>query len=82
MASITIKDIPHDVHVRLVAKAKQNGRSLNSEVIQCLRQAAYDTPRDIEKQLADLEEHHRRQRELGFWTTAEEVQAYKVEGRK
>ena len=36
MASITIKDIPEELHRRLKAQAKANRRSLNAEVIACL----------------------------------------------
>jgi plasmid stability protein len=82
MASITIKNIPDDIHQRLVAKAKNNGRSLNQEVILSLRQAACEAPRNVEEQLLEVREHHRQLQTAGVWITPEEVQAAKIAGRK
>lgn len=39
MASITLKDIPADLHARLKAEAAASGRSLNREVLVLLRAA-------------------------------------------
>ena len=39
MASITIKDIPRELHEKIKRRAKANRRSLNSEVIECLSRA-------------------------------------------
>ena len=39
MASITLKDIPADLHARLKAEAAASGRSLNREVLVLLRTA-------------------------------------------
>ena len=36
MATITLKNVPDDLHRRLKARAAQNGRSLNREAIRCL----------------------------------------------
>ncbi len=36
MATLTLKDLPIDLHRKLKARAEQNGRSLNREVIECL----------------------------------------------
>ena len=36
MASITIKDIPSEVHEKLIERAMLNRRSLNAEIIECL----------------------------------------------
>ncbi|HXR97543.1 MAG TPA: hypothetical protein VN709_06830 [Terriglobales bacterium] len=82
MASITIKNIPDDIHQRLVAKAKNNGRSLNQEIILSLRQAACEAPRNINQEVAEVRAFHQHLRGSGFETTPEQVQAYKIEGRK
>ena len=37
MASLTLKDVPEDLHESLKAEALAHGRSLNKEVIQRLR---------------------------------------------
>ena len=37
MATITIKDLPDSLHLELKEQAKENDRSLNGEVISCLR---------------------------------------------
>ena len=37
MASLTLKDVPEDLHESLKAEAAAHGRSLNKEVIQRLR---------------------------------------------
>ena len=37
MASLTLKDVPEDLHEALKAEAAAHGRSLNKEVIQRLR---------------------------------------------
>jgi plasmid stability protein len=36
MATLTVKDLPTELHRRLKARAERNGRSLNREVIECL----------------------------------------------
>jgi plasmid stability protein len=37
--TLTIKNLPGTVHRRLAARAAEHGRSLNSEVIACLKAA-------------------------------------------
>jgi plasmid stability protein len=41
MPSLTLKDLPLDVHRRLKARAARNRRSLNREAIECLRAATH-----------------------------------------
>lgn len=36
MATITLKNIPDDLHVRLKTSAQSHHRSINSEIINCL----------------------------------------------
>ena len=40
MPTLTIKHVPEALHRRLKERAKRNRRSLNSEVIVCLEEAA------------------------------------------
>ena len=50
MATITLHDVPEDVLSRLEQRAQARGRSLNSEVLDCLqRQAA--GPADVDNWL-------------------------------
>lgn len=53
MASITIKNLPDPLYKKLKARAKQNSRSVNGEIIQMLKKELALEPRDVEKILAD-----------------------------
>lgn len=49
MSILTIRSVPDELHERLKSSALRNGRSLNSEVIECLRVGlAARRPRDVE----------------------------------
>jgi len=79
MAAITLKGIPTTVHRRLKARAAQNKRSLNQEVIAVLEEAVAPSRRvDVE---AMIEETRRFRESLKFTTTPEEIDAFKREGR-
>jgi plasmid stability protein len=78
MPSITIKDIPPDLHRHLRVRAKRHGRSLNREIIACLRQVAGAEPVDAQAVLAEARALRRLVR--GRVTDAE-VSAAKREGR-
>lgn len=48
MSILTIRSVPDELHERLKASAVEHGRSLNSEVIECLRVGlAARRPRDV-----------------------------------
>lgn len=40
MSTVTLKDVPERLHRRLKARARENRRSLNSEIISRLEEAA------------------------------------------
>lgn len=46
MPNLTIKGLPDALYLRLKARAGENRRSLNSEVITCLEQAVAAEPAD------------------------------------
>lgn len=46
MATITLKNVPEDVHSALKQRALRHKRSLNQEVIHCLDMALGRSPRD------------------------------------
>lgn len=49
MSILTIRSVPDELHERLKASAVEHGRSLNAEVIECLRVGlAARRPRDVE----------------------------------
>lgn len=48
MAAITVKSLPEALHRRLKQRATDHGRSLNSEIIACLKAA-------LEPQVVDVE---------------------------
>lgn len=54
MASLTLKDLPPDLHQRLKERAARNRRSLNSEAILCLEQALAASPTDPDAYLTRI----------------------------
>ena len=64
MATLTLKNLPEDLHRRLKARAALNQRSLNREVIECLRNAtgARDLRRKVTGRLTDRELHRLKER--------------------
>lgn len=55
MASITIRNLPDEILGTLEARAREHGRSLNGEVICCLRTAVGISRRDVEKTMAAVD---------------------------
>lgn len=83
MATITIKGLPEELHRQLKEHAKENGRSLNQEIVRLLRMSATLVPRqDIEAETARVRELRRQQRADGFSTTPEEIERFIREGRE
>lgn len=52
MATVTVKNIPAELHRRLKGRAARHRRSLNSEIIECLREASAPARIDPEALLA------------------------------
>lgn len=48
MSTLTLKNVPSELHRRLKEQADRHRRSLNSEALACLEQAAYSTRADVE----------------------------------
>lgn len=78
MASITIKNVPADLHSRLKAQAARHHRSLNGEIIACLEREVESPPRDPDEILQRLA---RLRKEAGVYVTGEQVQEYRDGGR-
>jgi plasmid stability protein len=54
MATVTLKNVPEDVHLALKQRAKRNKRSLNQEAIFCLDLALGRDVRDPQAILAGI----------------------------
>jgi antitoxin FitA len=57
MATITLKNVPDNVHIALKAQAKRHKRSLNQEALFCLDQAlgrGSKEPQTLLKEIRDL----------------------------
>ena len=79
MATLTIKNIPDELHEQLKQRAAQHRRSLNSEVIVCLEQVLGRAPLDPTAFLARV--RARRQTMSRVYVTDEDLRAAKNEGR-
>jgi plasmid stability protein len=78
MATLTLKDLPVDLHRKLKARAEQNGRSLNREVIECL-EASFRAERiDVD---ARIEEARAIRQSLTHRLTDREITRLKRQGR-
>jgi len=54
MPTLTLKNIPPDLHARLKASAERNRRSLNSEILARLESGGGQVPADREAYSRDL----------------------------
>ena len=60
MPTITLKNVPDDLHQRLKASAERNRRSMNSEALVCLERALTPhTQRRADEAIAEAEEVNR-----------------------
>ncbi len=78
MPSLTIRDLPPDVHAALARRARSHGRSLNKEVLAILGREASSTVVDPEAFLRETGELRRR---LGV-RPVEDLDALLREARK
>lgn len=79
MPILTIRSVPDDLHDQLKARASANRRSLNSEVIECLRLAlATRGPRDVNGYLSRARTMRERS---AVYVTDEQIDRARREGR-
>ena len=79
MKTITIKNIPLDLHSTLKSRAKIHGRSLNNEVIMTLEGSIHSTPVDA----SAIGVHARAVREAtGVYLAQRDLDSLKDEGRR
>ena len=62
MPTLTLKDVPDDLHARLRARAERHHRSLNREAIACLESAVLAEPVNVDALLARARRARRRVR--------------------
>lgn len=77
MATLTLKNVPKDLHERLRQQARSHRRSLNREVIDLLATAVGDrpvTPEELRSFVAEQEAE-------GIWVNEEDVRRFITEGR-
>jgi plasmid stability protein len=78
MTTITLKNIPDDLHQRLKESATRHHRSLNREIIARLESQLMPPAQDAESKLAELRLLRQRQ---PVYAVPEEIDALKREGR-
>ena len=78
MATITLKDIPEQLHEDLRLRAETHGRSLNKEIIASLEEVTQSHRIQIPEYLSTVE---RLQGRIGFEVSHEEVQDIIDSGR-
>ena len=82
MAILTIRNVPDDLYDRLKARAAEQRRSVNGEVIECLRIAlSARGPRDTEELLARARMQRQRLESRGGSLTLSAMTEARREGR-
>lgn len=79
MATITIKDIPPEVHRALKSRARAHGRSLNREVITVLDTVIRGSP--IDAAAVGLRAREIRET-MGVYLTEKDLRRFKTAGRR
>ena len=79
MPTITLKDIPRDLHRTLKARAEAHHRSLNKEVIATLQAAASGT-KEVDPGALELDARNARS-QFKRIITAKEISSWKKQGR-
>ena len=83
MPTLTLKNVPDDLHRRLKAVATQNHRSLNREAIRRLEASLNVTdPPAVDEAWEQVTALRKEMAAEGVWVTAEQVLASIDEGRR
>lgn len=78
MATITLKDIPDELHQKLRRKAEVHGRSLNKEIIASLEQAVSSKRVELPDYLSRVKRVHD---QIDFKVTTKSIQKAIESGR-
>jgi plasmid stability protein len=81
MPTITLKNVPDELHRRLKERAERHHRSLNREAIRCLEEAVADERIEEQALLARIRANRARMVERGVWLTEESLLEATEEGR-
>jgi plasmid stability protein len=79
VATITLKNVPRPVHIEIKKRAERNHRSINKEIITCLETILGLRADEVDELFSKIEKV---QRGLKFVLSDQEIQAFKIEGRK
>jgi len=79
MKTITIKNVPPEVHRQLKSQARAHGRSLNREIITTLERMVHSSPVNA----AAIGRRAREIREtMGIYLTEKDLHCFKTAGRR
>ena len=78
MATITLKDIPDDLHQKLRRRAEVHGRSLNKEIIASLEQVTSPKRMELPEYLSRVKRLHN---QIDFKVTTHSIQKAIEAGR-
>lgn len=91
MPTITLRNVPEELHRRLKERAERHHRSLNREAIRCLEEAVGGEPAptasteppsvDPEAFLAEVRRHREALVKRGVWLTEESLREAIDQGR-
>ncbi|MEK6373379.1 MAG: Arc family DNA-binding protein [Acidobacteriota bacterium] len=82
MSSVTLRDVPPELHKELKESAERNRRSLNAEILWRLENSVGPIRRVSVEEIKQKAERFREHlRAKGFTTTDEEITRFKREGR-
>lgn len=81
MTTITLKNVPDELHSRLKARAEANHRSLNREAIRCLELMLGGEESTHEELLNHILRFRGKLEENGAWATPSSIAAAIEEGR-
>lgn len=79
MATITVKNIPDDIYEKFKENAKENHRSVNSEIILLMKMSVMRRRVDVN---AVLEGARQIRDSISYYITDEELTKFKNEGRE
>ncbi len=81
MPTITLKNVPPNLHRKLKDQATHNFRSLNSEILACLTQSLESGSGDVEQVIADARSARTALAAQGVWVTDADIRRARDEGR-
>lgn len=81
MSTLTLKNVPEDLHRRLKERAARNRRSVEDEALRCLDEAVAAPPLDDEAFLEEVRLSREALAARGVWITPESIREAIEQGR-